>query len=360
MEQLQNNGDTLFESAKGVQYMVDNDDVKMVSELNEDNEQVREVVDTETKLEGYANIFTKRDNIMNFVNESTQLRDGFIEQLAIVTNVAVKTEMTQSLAENVYTNFKALNKKAQDCTNAELEALFSEIEFEEGVEKKLNTEAEISYHDFLREYLILLTSAQESIELTDNAMAQIDSANKAYMHEVEQLISSLDSFEYMNSLLQQAETEKDAVKKNKLMDEWKSYYAASDLGIITDILNNKPMKILLKEMKKEYKAYEKKAFNILKNDKVTSFMDIRALEICLHKIYGKEHVQAANMILFLLYKKINKRNRVDDVRLSFFLNLFTLNVYKIARYKEKEKEDSVFYKQLKETLEKIEELIDVA
>lgn len=334
-------------------------EILMRSELNEENEMVRESVDTDVKLNDYANIFTKQSDVIKLTQDGQKLSEAIVNQLSMVTSAAVKTDITEALEKEIYDRFKSLNKSYKECSNSDLDMIFAGVEFVEGIENKLNkpNDEELTFHDFLREYLNLFVTTEESIQMTNDAMSKIDQANKEYMYKVEELLSSLDNYEYMNGLLAKADAETDPVKKDALLKEWNSYYVASDMDIILDKLNNKPMKILLKEIHKGFDVAQKKAYNTLKNDSHANFMDIRALQIVLIKIFGSEKEQAIKVLLYLMYKKINKRNRIEDSRLIMFINLFTLNIYKNIKYSQEERNNSVFYKKLEVSLDKINELI---
>lgn len=321
---------------------------KLVSELNESNELVTESNDTDKKLESFADIFTKRAGIMQMAKDGEALRNAFVGQLSQVTQVAVKTNIDEDLEKMIYGRYKEMGVTPHECSNEQLDVIFKGVDFVEGIEDKIGKK-DMTFHGFLKEYLTLFTATEESIEMTDNAMSEIEKANDEYISEVNELISTLDTFEHMNNLLAKADVETDPLRKEAIMHEWKTMYAASDLDYILCKLSNKPRKVLLKEMK-NYEEVKKKAFNILKNDKKSQFMDIRALEEVLISVYGKELTEQIRILLFLIYKKINRRNTVDDERLVVFINLFTLNAYKLRKYSESEKTQSVFYTKLKEAL----------
>lgn len=329
-------------------------------------ERVQEFENSEAKRSTFADIFTDKIVKNKVVDSYMDLSKQFSNQLQAVTGTAISSELNEETEKRLIERYKEVSgddltdMTSEFCSklsHEQLDYIFENIKFNEEVFLKNINESKDDYYEFIRSYLILFITTYKTVLQTERAMNEIELVNKTFLQEIDDLISTVDTFDYLNDLQRQIDEAETDEEKALLRQKWQDVYIANDLSFITDKLNNKPFKIIQRELK-TYDNTKKKALAILKNDSANHFMDISRLEESLLIIFGDCHKEAIRLFMFLLFKRICKRRIMDDVRLLTFINIFALDVYKCLKYTDQERQASVFYNQFIKNMAELSEFID--
>lgn len=297
----------------------------------------------------YVDIFTEQIDVTKNTAQLKAINDTSIQQLNQLTSTCAhgKVLSDEEIAK-IYTNFKALNKGEYDLVLGELDALFNSVGLELDLALlKADAEAEIVYKQSL---LILIVQTYEMNKLLEDSQKQMAAITEQFNKDIDEILSESNLTDRLVELEKEIKGCEDPKRKKKLQDVYMGMYAAVDLRLIMSKIQNKGLDTIKKECKKNYKKAEEKARKILKNDKYNVFMNPTYLEKTLLTVFpeNKDEIQ---LILYVIYKKINKRNTLDKVTATF-VNYFILSVNKLV-IDGFDREESDLYHNLKKIIEDI-------
>lgn len=181
--------------------------------------------------------------------------------------------------------------------------------------------------DVLKAFLGAIMDTQETDTIFENAMMEKKNIVDAAMHQMDELLGSIDMAEQLSVASEQYDAETDPEKKKLLKEQYMGIYSSLSLDLVMSKLRNKPLNIIKKDCKREYPKLEKKARKTIIEDKVNSFLDIKNLRQALVKLFP-DKADEVQLLLYIIYKKLTKRKEVPTYLCSF-LNYFVLYVSKL-------------------------------
>ena len=335
-----------------------NNSIKEVKEkINNENESIKteehdiDVVDN--KEQSYIDVFTDSIECMSKLNSIKSYGDSFHSQLSELTkNVGIDGKpIEDELVNEIYNQFKLLNKKEEELTDDDVELLLSKFEINEDILKDSVTNYDIK--EYKRSILSFILNTCGVDEISKNASKEMENLTAQFKDEMDNLLSELNLNQRLTDLSKAIKEETDETKKKKLQETFNGIYASMSLDIITKKIQNKGIVQLRKECKKNYSKAKEKAFKIMKNDKKNMFLNPTLIEETLKTIYPDQKESDIQLLLYLIFKKINKRNTVDRTT-STFINYFLLTLNKLTTDSFKDqKEDNDLYKSINKFLESI-------
>ena len=319
------------------------------SELGTDVEDHSIEESADNVKQSYVDIFTESVDVTKNMAEIKSYQNNYMSTLNQLTkaissdNKSIEDEQLQV----IYEKFKALNKEESKLTNAEVDTLLEGVDIDL---TKVQTNSMRDIYEYKRSLLGLMIGAQQVSVIADNADVELQKISNDFNVEMDNLLSELDMTQKMNDVLDAIDKETDPEKKKKLEDIYSGIYASVNLNILMDKVKNKGLDTIRKECKKNYDKAKKKAIKTMHNDKTNIFMNPALVEETLNLIYP-DNEEGIRIMLYIIFKKINKRNEVDKITATF-INYFLLNINKLSR-PEFDKEESDLYHNINKFLEDI-------
>ena len=299
--------------------------------------------------QSYVDIFTESVDVTKNMAQIKAYKNDYMSNLNQLTKAITtdKKSLEEDKIKDIYNRFKLLGKEESALSNAEVDMLLQGIDLDLS---RIETNSMRDLYEYKRSLLGLMIGAQQVSTIAENADIELEKITNDFNIEIDNLVTELDMTEKMNNVLDAMDKETDPEKKKKLQDIYSGIYASVNLNILMDKVKNKGLNVIRKECKKNYDKAKKKAIKTMHNDKTNIFMNPALVEETLQVIYP-DNEEGIRIMLYIIFKKINKRNEVDKVTATF-INYFLLNINKLSR-PEFDREESELYHNIKKFLEDV-------
>ena len=320
---------------------------ELTSKIGED---IQPVEEGNNVKESFKDIFTESFDQMKELAGIKHYRDNFQTQLRVLSKAANGgNQLSKDAYEQVLEAYSNKGIPVEELTDAEVDELMKPVPI---AIDRLDIKDDKDLSEFKRAYLLLITSTQESIQTFDRAEKEILKNQAKFNQDIDEIISSLDMTDQLTELAKQIEETEDKKEKKRLQDLYSGMYSSIYLNNIVDKINNKGITIIRKECRKNLKKVRAKAERILNNDPMHYYMNPNKMLESMYDLYP-DHKNTLDIIGYVIYRQIEKQKQhIEDIT-STFINYFLLNLYKLSK-PEFKKEDSIFFKELKNQIDIIE------
>lgn len=302
--------------------------------------------------ESFRDIFTESFEQMKELAGIKHYKDNFQTQLRVLSKAANGGEqLSKDIYEQVLDAYSAKGIPVEKLTDDEVDELMRPVPIDL---EKLDVKDNKDLTEFKRAYLLLITSTQESIQTFDRAEKEILKNQAKFNQDIDDIVASLDMTDELTELGKKIQETTDKKEKERLSSLYAGMYSSIYLNNIIDRINNKGIKMIRKETKKNLSKVRAKAEKILTNDKMHYYMNPKKMLESMYDLYP-DHKETLDIIAYVIYRQIEKQKQnIQDVT-STFVNYFLLNLYKLSK-PEFNREESLFYKELKNQIDIIENM----
>lgn len=302
--------------------------------------------------ESFRDIFTDSFEQMKELAGIKHYKDNFQTQLRVLSKAANGGEqLSKDIYEQVLDAYSAKGIPVEKLTDDEVDELMRPVPIDL---EKLDVKDNKDLTEFKRAYLLLITSTQESIQTFDRAEKEILKNQAKFNQDIDDIVASLDMTDELTELGKKIQETTDKKEKERLSNLYAGMYSSIYLNNIIDRINNKGIKMIRKETKKNLSKIRAKAEKILTNDKMHYYMNPKKMLESMYDLYP-DHKETLDIIAYVIYRQIEKQKQnIQDVT-STFVNYFLLNLYKLSK-PEFNREESLFYKELKNQIDIIENM----
>ena len=313
--------------------------------LNDTDVHDTEIV--ENKEQSFIDVFTDSVDCAKQMGKIKGYSNSLHSQLSELTkNVSTdKKSIQEKEIDNVYNEFKLLNVEEENLSDEQVEYLLRNFSIDEQILTDKTTSAD--FKEYKRAILSFIINTRNVDEITNNAEKELQKLQNDFKNELDDILGDLNLSDRLSKISEAIKNENDPKQKKKLQEIYAGIYSSVSLNIITNKVKNKGLKQIKKECRSNYEKSKIKAFKILKNDKNNMFLNPKLIEETIQTIFPDENKENIKILLYLVFKKINKRNTLDRTTATF-INYFIITLNKLVNkdYAD-EKEDNDLYKNMK-------------